>query len=339
MNTDLSVLILAAGLGTRMRSRKAKVLHKAGGDTLLNQVIRAARTVCDANRIVAVVGHQGAAVRASVWMPDVLFAEQQEQKGTGHAVLCAKDVVPLKTGLLIILNGDGPLLQPDTLQSMVECAGSAEGGCIVTTEVQDATGYGRIVRDEKGMVGAIVEQKMARAEHLTIREINPGVYCFNAELFWKHVGEIQPNNAAKEYYLTDMVEILTHHGYAVAPLMVEDETELLGINTRVELAVADKILRARKAHKLMLEGVTMENPATVTIDPDVEVGQDSVLEAGVQLRGRTKVGSGCHVGAGAILKDCEIDEGLRIPPYVVANGSHMDNDSDLKPFAVLMRGN
>jgi bifunctional UDP-N-acetylglucosamine pyrophosphorylase/glucosamine-1-phosphate N-acetyltransferase len=336
MKSNVTVVILAAGLGTRMKSKKAKVLHEAAGDTLLNHIIRAALAVAPAECIVAVVGHQAQRVRDSVPFPGLLFAEQTEQKGTGHAVMCARSVVDQGAGQLLILNGDGPLLKATTLQKLVDLdAPEATGGKIVTTRLADPTGYGRIVRNQQGLVAAIVEQKSATPEEQKIQEINPGLYCFNAKLFWQYVDEISPDNAAKEYYLTDMVEILTRHGHSVAPLIVEDETELLGINTKVELAIADRILRERKAHELMVSGVTMENPASVSIDVDVEIGADTVLEANVQLRGKTKVGEGCRVGTGSVLRDCEIGDGTVILPYVVADQSRIGKNAFVGPFARL----
>jgi bifunctional UDP-N-acetylglucosamine pyrophosphorylase/glucosamine-1-phosphate N-acetyltransferase len=338
MNKNVTVVILAAGLGTRMKSKKAKVLHEAGGDTLLNHIIRAALHVAPAERIVAVIGHQAEQVRASVTEPGIRFAEQKEQHGTGHAVLCARNEAEADSGQLLILNGDGPLLRTETLQRLVKSAQStpaATGGSIVTTEVADPTGYGRIVRDAQGLVAAIVEQKAATAEQLKIREINPGLYCFDAKLFWKHIGEVTPNNAAKEYYLTDMIEILTRHGHPVAPMIVADESELLGINTRVELATADKILRARKARELMLNGVTIESPETVTVDVGVTVEQDSVIEANVQLRGNTRIGTGCRIGTGSVLRSCQIGDNVLILPYVVAEASTIRSDAHVGPFSRL----
>ena len=338
MTENVRVVILAAGLGTRMRSKKAKVLHEAGGDTLLNHVIRAALRVTPAERIVAVVGHQAEQVRQSVKVPGIRFAEQKEQKGTGHAVLCAREEVGTADGRLLILNGDGPRLRPDTLQALLGVSGRAEGGAIVTTEVADAAGYGRILRAVDGTVAAIVEQKAATPEQLQIREVNPGVYCFPAPPFWKHIEQLKPDNPAHEYYLTDMVGILRGHGCATLPLLVRDETELLGINTRVELAVADNILRRRKVHELMLAGVTIENPETVTVDVDVQAGEDSVIEANVQLRGRTKLGANCRIGAGSVLRDCELAEDVTILPYVVADSAKLGRGAIAGPFSRLRLG-
>ncbi len=336
MKPNVSVVILAAGLGTRMKSGKAKVLHEAGGDTLLNHVIRAALNVAEAASIVAVIGHQAEEVRASVTAPGIRFAEQSVQKGTGHAVLCAADQVGSKDGLLLILNGDGPLLRAETLEALVAGTSSSRGGgTLITTKVADPTGYGRIVRNENGLIEAIVEHKAATKEQLRIHEINPGVYSFWGAAFWRHVGELNADNAAREYYLTDMVEILTRHGHPIAPLLVEDESELLGINTRVELSVADRILRARKTEQLMLSGVTIERPESVTIDVGVEVGADTVIEANVQLRGKTHVGDGCRIGTGSVLRDCHVGAGSIIYPYVVAEESRVAGSASVGPFARL----
>ena len=335
MNENVAVVILAAGLGTRMKSKKAKVLHEVAGDTLLNHVIRAALQVAPPERIVAVIGHQADQVRQSVRVPGIGFAEQVEQKGTAHAVLCAREAIQAQNGQLLILNGDGPLLTAATLSSLLELQRRSLGGAVVTTELGDATGYGRVLRDRNGLISAIVEQKAATREQLDIREINTGLYCFDANLFWQYIGEVKPDNPAQEYYLTDMIEIFTRHGHPVAPLLIEDESELLGINTRVELAFADKILRARKTTELMLSGVTVENPESVSIDVDVQIGADSLVEANVQLRGRTRIGANCRIGTGTVLRDCEIADGVTILPYVVAEASVIGANASVGPFSRL----
>ena len=335
MNKHPEVAILAAGLGTRMKSSRAKVLHEAGGETLLNSVIRAALHVTTPEKIVAIVGYQADTVKASVRTPGIRFAIQAEQKGTGHALLCARPLLG-NEGQLLILNGDGPLLRPPTLQSLVALQDSIqEGGCIVSTIAPDPAGYGRIIREQSGRVAAIVEQKSATAEQLEIREINTGVYSFDSGLFWKHISELQADSNSGEYYLTDMVAILTQHGHAITPFLVEDATELLGINNRVELAAADRILRTRKNQHLMLAGVTIEDPDSVLIDADVCVGADTIIGANVQLRGSTRIGVNCRIGAGSILRDCDLADNVEIRPYVVAEDTKFGAACHIGPFARL----
>lgn len=336
MNQQLTAVILAAGLGTRMKSKHAKVLHEAGGDTILNHVIRAAMAVTSPDRIVVVLGHQADKVEKSVRVPGVRFAMQTEQKGTGDAARCARTAIDSDQGLLMILNGDGPLLRAETLQGLLKTAEQhGGGGALVTTQMSDPTGYGRILRDPQGMIAAIVEQKSGTPEQLAILEVNPGAYCFSAPEFWKHIGELRPSIPAREFYLTDMAEILARHGHPVAPFPVEDNTELLGINTRVELATADRILRMRKATELMLSGVTIESPETVTIDLDVQVGPDSVIESNVQLRGTTSVGSNCRVGTGSVLCNCTVSDDVKVLPYVIADSSAIRAGASVGPFSRL----
>jgi bifunctional UDP-N-acetylglucosamine pyrophosphorylase/glucosamine-1-phosphate N-acetyltransferase len=319
-----------------MKSEKAKVLHEAGGDTILNHVIRAALSVTTPERIVVVVGHQADKVQASVRVPGVRFAKQLQQKGTGDAARCARAAIDSEEGFLLILNGDGPLVRAETLQELVEAAKAhGSGGALVTTHLADPTGYGRILRDQRGTIASIVEQKAGTPEQLAIREVNPGAYCFSAPAFWKFIGELRPSVPAQEFYLTDMAEILAGHGYPVMPFPVEDNTELLGINTRVELATADRILRMRKATSLMLAGVTIEFPETVTIDVDVQVATDSVIEANVQLRGTTRIGSNCRIGAGSVLRNCTVADDATVLPYVIANDSSIGSGAFVGPFSRL----
>jgi bifunctional UDP-N-acetylglucosamine pyrophosphorylase/glucosamine-1-phosphate N-acetyltransferase len=333
---DVTVVILAAGLGTRMKSSKAKVLHEAGGDTLLSHVLRAALKVAAPEQVFVVVGHQAEQVKASVTVPGIQFAEQPQQRGTGHALLCAREAGADGGETLLILNGDGPLLRAETVVNLLGLQKERhEGGCIVTTELTDPTGYGRVKRTESGRVGAVVEQKAGKPEELKIREINTGVYAFNAPAFWQHIDEMTPNQAANEFYLTDMIEILSRHGHAISPFLVEDQTELLGINTRAELAVADRILRARKNMELMLSGVTIESPESVLVDVNATVGADTLIGANVQLRGATRVGANCRIGAGSILRNCVIDDNADILPYVVAQDTRIGKGAFIGPFARL----
>jgi bifunctional UDP-N-acetylglucosamine pyrophosphorylase/glucosamine-1-phosphate N-acetyltransferase len=334
MNTN--VVILAAGLGTRMRSKRAKVLHRAGGLALIEQVAAAARAVTPAERMVIVTGHQAAQVEELLAPLGTRFARQAEQKGTGHAVACARRAVVDEYGLLMVLYGDTPLLSAATLLRLRDLqAGSDAAATLITTTLDDPSGYGRVLTAEDGTVRAIVEEKACTAEQRKIRVINSGIYCFRAELLWKHLGEIAPENPAGEYYLTDMAEILAKHGHQVRAMHVADSSELMGINTRIELADADRALRRRKADELMLSGVTIERPETVSIDVQVRVGMDTVIEPFTRILGATEIGEDCHVGAGAIVESSVMETGSVVKPYSMVTDSRIGAGAQVGPFARL----
>ena len=300
MTKPVSIAILAAGLGTRMKSRKAKVLHRAGGLTLVEHVVRASLELTPAENIGVVVGHQAEEVRAALsHYPTLRFATQTEQLGTGHALSMTHDLFPSEDGYVVVLYGDSPLLRAETVRTLIQRQDlSNAAATLITTFLENPHGYGRIVRNEAGDVAAIVEQKALAPGQEAIREINSGIYCFRADLLWSHLAALKPNPKSGEIYLTDIVESFNATGHRVAPMVIEDPAELLGINTRVELAEVDRIFRGRKARQLMLDGVTIEKPETVTIDVDVEIGMDSTVEPSVRLLGKTKFGSGCSIGMG-----------------------------------------
>src|SRR5579884_4177565 len=242
MNT--SVVILAAGLGTRLRSKRAKVLHRAGGLALVEHVVGAARAIAPPERILIVTGHQAADVEAVLRPTGAAFVRQEPPKGTGHALACCRQALEHVPGLLMVLYGDTPLLAAATLRRLHELQErSGAAATLITTSLDDPSGYGRVIVDEHGNVEAIVEHKDCTPEQREIRVINSGIYCFKAELLWRHLSEVQPNAISGEYYLTDMASILRKHGHSVRAMHVEDPSELLGINTRIELAEADAILR------------------------------------------------------------------------------------------------
>jgi bifunctional UDP-N-acetylglucosamine pyrophosphorylase / glucosamine-1-phosphate N-acetyltransferase len=338
MNTN--VVILAAGLGTRMRSKQAKVLHRAGGMALVEHVVQAARAVTPPQNIVVVTGHQADAVEALLEPAGVGFAHQVEQKGTGHALMCAREALQAAAkapkALLMVLYGDTPLLSAATLKQLRERQAESEAAAtLITTTLENPTGYGRVIVDELGYVQAIVEHKSARLEQLRVRLINSGIYCFRADLLWKYIDEIQPNPASRELYLTDIVEILVRHGHRVQQMHIEDSSELLGINTRVELADADRLMRARKANELMLSGVTSERPETVNIDSQVRVGMDTILEPFTRLLGDTVIGEDCRIGQGSILDSAVLAHGVIIAPYTLVTDSRIDPEAEVGPFARL----
>ena len=340
MPTPITVVILAGGLGTRMRSRKAKVLHRAGGKTLLQHAVDTAMELAPPERIFVVVGYQAEQVRASVATPGIGFIEQKQQLGTGHALMVGRDVVAPLGGNLVIVYGDGPLLRAATLRRLVETKeASGEAGVLLSALMDDPTGYGRVIRETGNRVAAIVEQKAASPEQLAVREANMGIYCYDAGLFWRHVDEIRPDNPAREYYLTDMVEILKRAGHAVEAMQIDDPRECLGINNRLELAEVDRLLRERKRSELMLGGVTIEQPETVAIDCGVSIGMDTEIGPFVQILGSTTIGENCRIGAGAVIQDCEIADGVEVGPYTLMASSRLERGVVAGPFARLRMDN
>ncbi len=339
MNQDVTVIILAAGLGTRMRSRRAKVLHEAGGRPLVEHVVRTALKLTSPERIFVVVGHQAELVRERLAPYGVGFIEQTEQKGTGHAVAVCRPAAEPLGGLLVVLYGDGPLLEAETVQALIERQRASEYAVtLITTTLENPRGYGRIVKDSGGRLLAIVEEKACTEEQKVIREVNPGVYCFRSDLLWKHIGEITPENPAKEYYLTDMPAILRRAGYSAGILPVEDSSQLLAVNTRVELAEVDQVLRERKRRQLMLNGVTIENPSTVVVDEDVEIGMDTVIEPFVRITGKTIIGEGCRIGSGSVIEDSRLENGVRVHPLTFIASSHVEEGAQVGPYARLRMG-
>ncbi|MGE5487680.1 MAG: NTP transferase domain-containing protein [bacterium] len=246
MENPLTVVILAAGLGTRMKSKRAKVLHEVGGMPMVEHVVRTALEFASPARVFVVVGNQASEVEAALSAYGVQFVLQTEQKGTGHALLVARESAGAGPGPVVVLYGDAPLLTTATLSRLIEEQSRwGAAAAVLTTELRDPTGYGRIVRAPDGSVAAIVEHKAATPEQLALREINSGIYCFAGELMWPRLDAIGTDNPAGEFYLTDIVEILRRDGHATRPVLLDDSAEVLGINTRAELAEADRILRER----------------------------------------------------------------------------------------------
>ncbi len=345
MTSQTNVVILAAGLGTRMKSKRAKVLHRAGGMTLIEHVIHAAGAIAPPGNTTVVVGHQSDQVRALLAPSGVRFVDQPEQKGTGHAMLACQASLASEPGLVVVLYGDCPLLSPATLAELVrrQTAQGQGGGdaaaTVITTRLNNPTGYGRIIFGEQGDVRAIVEHNAATPAQLAIPFINSGIYCFRADLLWKHLVDILPDNPAHEYYLTDIVEILGRAGHTVAAMEVANSAELLGINTRVELAAVDKIFRERKVQELMLAGVTIEKPETVTVDSRVRIGEDSIVGPFTQILGHTEIGEDCRIGACSIVENSTLGSGVEVAPFTYILDSHIESGAVVGPFARLRPGN
>ncbi|HUP03965.1 MAG TPA: bifunctional UDP-N-acetylglucosamine diphosphorylase/glucosamine-1-phosphate N-acetyltransferase GlmU, partial [Bryobacteraceae bacterium] len=243
-------------------------------------------------------------------------------------------------GYLLVLYGDSPLLRVETLRRLIDAEASGDAACVLMSAVmENPFGYGRVIRTADGPVTAVVEQKAGTPEQLAVREANMGIYCFRADLFWKHVDELGTNNPAGEYYLTDMAEILTRAGHRVEAMRIEDAREALGINDRVELAYADRLLREAKRRELMVGGVTIENPETVTIDAGARAGMDTVIGPFAQVLGKTTIGENCRIGACSILQDAEIGDDVEIAPFTMVTRSVVERGASVGPFARLRMDN
>jgi len=340
--TDTSIVILAAGKGTRMRSELAKVLHRAGGRTLIEHVIRACQPLKPA-QILAVVGHQAAEVTAAVETLDlpipVQTIVQQPQRGTGHAMQVARRAIRRSAKLAVVLPGDAPLLRGETLAALVDTHRRGEAAAtILSAELADPAGYGRIIRDSEGRVQAIVEDKALTPEQREIREVNSSIYCFTLGKLWPCLGALRPENVHHELYLTDAIGLLRQRNERVLAYVAADPNEVAGCNTRAHLADADRVFRARAADELMDAGVTIYLPETVAIDPGVTAGPDTVIEPGVRLLGKTRIGARCQIGAGSVLIDMRVDDDAVILPQTNLVGSRVGAKAQVGPFARLRPG-
>src|SRR6202453_1644215 len=297
---DTVIVILAAGKGTRMHSELAKVLHRAGGQALIEHVMRACQPLKPA-QLLAVVGHQAREVGAVV---EALGAEtvlQQPQRGTGHALQVARRKMRRSAKIAIVVPGDAPLLRPETLAALLNTHRRGDAAAtILSAELNDPTDYGRVVRDSEGRVQAIVEEKAATSEHRAIREVNSSIYCFTLAKLWPCLNALRPNNAHRELYLTDAIALLRHLNDRVRAQIAPDANEILGCNTRAGLADVDRIFRARKAAAIMDAGATIYLPETVVIDPEVSAGPDTVIDPCVQLLGKTRIGARCTIQTGRL---------------------------------------
>ncbi len=319
-----------------MKSKKAKVLHRAGGLTLIENVVQSALQLVPKEQIFVVTGHQAEEVEQALAPYGVRHFRQTEQKGTGHALMMGKDQLAELPGRLIVLYGDTPLLSEHTLSAVLKRQKeSGAAAAVITTTLADPTGYGRIVLDDGGSILAIVEHKAAGPEKLNIQEINSGIYCFDNKILWQYLDKIKPDNPADEYYLTDIIGILRQAGHNSVTLKIEDSTELLGINSRVELAVVDRILRDRKTRELMLDGVTIEKPETVIIDRQVKVGRDTIIGPFVQLSGNTVVGEDCRIGSASIVESSQIGDSVEIHPFSMIGRSVVEPGAHIGPYARL----
>ncbi|NLO73408.1 MAG: bifunctional UDP-N-acetylglucosamine diphosphorylase/glucosamine-1-phosphate N-acetyltransferase GlmU [candidate division WS1 bacterium] len=331
--SQLASIVLAAGLGTRMKSQIPKPLHRLCGQTMLNLVLSSLRPLGPDPQVV-VVGQGAEQVRQSVSDPAVVFAVQEQQLGTGDAAKAARGALAEFEGDIVVTCGDIPLVRTETWERMLSEHHRQGAACtLVTAAFQNPQGYGRIIRHpaDPDLVLRIAEEP--RGEEVEIREGNVSVYCFRAEALWEALEEIRDDNLKGEYYLTDAVEILVSKGMKVAAVMVEEATEVIGINDRATLARAEAVLRSRINHRLMLDGVTMVDPATTYVDVGVEVGPDTILYPGTILRGETTVAEGCVIGPHVVVEDCHLGAGTVVKAGSVVRESVVGERVQIGPNA------
>ena len=335
MSADTHVVILAAGQGTRMKSALPKVLHRIGGRSLIAHVLGAADSLAPAT-VTVVVGHGADTLKEHLeGRPDIRTVVQEPQLGTAHALRQTEDALRGLKGTLILLSGDVPLLRPSTLQKLVETHRRANAAAtVVTATVERPYGYGRVVRTG-GRIVRIVEERDASQAERQIREINSGIYAFALEPLFDALRGIASQNAQGEYYLTDLVAIYRRRKQPVETLMVTSPDEIRGINSRTELAEVSRIVRQNKNEELMAAGVTLVDPATTYIEPDVEIGADTVIHPGVVIEGRTRIGAACEIQAHVRIVDSTIGSHVAINNFCVIAGSTVADGAAVGPFAHL----
>jgi bifunctional UDP-N-acetylglucosamine pyrophosphorylase/glucosamine-1-phosphate N-acetyltransferase len=331
----IHIVVLAAGKGTRMKSDLPKVLHRAAGLPLIDHVLRAAGSVSPQS-VVVVVGHGADQLKSALGeRPGLSFALQEPQLGTAHALLQAEPQLGGATGIVLLLYGDVPLLRASSLTALVRTHQERRAAATVLTAIVPAPdGYGRVVRDGKG-IAAIVEHKDASPAEREIREINSGIYAFDLAPLFEALRAIGSSNAQGEYYLPDLVKIYRGRGLTVETVALDDAREIMGVNSRKELADVSAILRATKNDALMAAGVTIIDPATTYIEPDVTVGPDTIIHPGVHLEGRTRIGARCEIHSGVRLINASIDDGVLINNFCVIIDSHVSRGAKIGPFAHL----
>lgn len=336
-NQDLAVIILAAGKGTRLKSSLAKVLHRAGGRTLVEHIVRACEPL-KARETVVVVGHQAEQVAGVVEPLGATTVLQQPQNGTGHALQVARRTLG-RVKFALVLPGDAPLVRTEALKALIAThRNGLAAATILSAVVADPSGYGRIVRKSETSVSAIVEESQLTDEQRDINEINSAIYCFTLEKLWPALAEVKPNNKHRELYLTDAIAVMSGKGETVLAAVSADPREVLGCNTRADLAEVDRIFREWKRNALMDAGVTIQLPETVLIDPDVTAGEDTLIEAGVQLLGKTKLGARSSVRTGSVVVDSVLGDDVKIEPYCVVVESRLEDGVTIGPFARLRTG-
>ena len=335
-----AIAIMAAGKGTRLKSKHPKVLHEVGGKPLMAHVISAAKKVVAPQDIYAIIGHEADRVREAVAHTGVQFVVQSEQRGTGHAIMTARDALK-NYGHVLVLSGDAPLISPQTISS-IRNFHLAQGAAmtILSARLDDPTGYGRVIRKSRGSdeVQAIVEQKSLKKGQERIHEINSGFYAFATKPLFEHIDELGTENPHGEYYLTDMAAILKRAKTRVVAVEALDPHEILGSNTRAELVALDRYLRMAKCHQLMAAGVTIYYPESCVIDTDVEISADTIIEPYVQLLGKTRIGADCRIRSYSVVKDSRIGDLVTVRPGTLMDDATIGNGAVIGPYSHLRPG-
>jgi bifunctional UDP-N-acetylglucosamine pyrophosphorylase/glucosamine-1-phosphate N-acetyltransferase len=340
----VAVAIMAAGKGTRLKSQLPKVLHEVGGKPLLEHVIRAAVRVVPAGDVYSIIGHEAERVRAAMAHTGVNFVLQAEQRGTGHALMMAREALA-EYDHVIVLSGDAPLITPETIGRLRNFHLEEQAAMtLLSADLENPTGYGRVLRKSArgAEVQSIVEEKAASAAQRKIREINSGFYVFSVKELYSNIGKLSTANAHHEYYLTDMAGVLNKSlrksRHRVVAWKTANASEVLGGNTRAELADIDQQMRLAKARQLMADGVTVFYPATCVIDADVEIAPDTVIEPYVQLLGNTKIGTGCRVRSYCVIRDSEIGDGVMVRPGCLIEEARIATGAVVGPYSHLRPG-
>jgi bifunctional UDP-N-acetylglucosamine pyrophosphorylase/glucosamine-1-phosphate N-acetyltransferase len=331
---------MAAGKGTRLKSKHPKVLHEVGGQPLLAHVIAAALKVVSAKDVYAIIGHEAQRVREAVAHTGIGFVLQKDQRGTGHALMAARDALA-GYDTVIVLSGDAPLISPQTIERLRDFhAERRPAMTILTAHMEDPTGYGRVIRKsaKSDEVSGIVEEKSASAAQKRVREINSGFYGFSVPQLYKFIDKLNTDNPHGEFYLTDMASVFQKAKERVVAVEAQDAEEIVGGNTRADLVEIDQYMRMAKCQKLMANGVTVFYPQTCVIDNDVEVGADTVIEPFVQLLGATRVGSDCRIRSYSVIKDSVIGDGVLVRPGCVVDESRVEAGAVLGPYSHLRPG-
>jgi bifunctional UDP-N-acetylglucosamine pyrophosphorylase/glucosamine-1-phosphate N-acetyltransferase len=336
MSADVGAVILAAGLGTRMKSARPKVLHELGGRPMLMWVVEGVRLAIDGGRLVVVIGPETQMAARELIGAQATLALQPERLGTGHAVLQAAGALK-GSNLVLVTSADMPLLRSETLRNLVEAQRLHHGPLtLLSAQTDSPRGFGRIVRDGSGDVSTVVEEAAATPEQLLLREVNVGAYCFHGEWLWEALPRL-PLSPKGEYYVTDLVSIALLDRKSVGVVAVEDPDEIIGVNTREHLAEAEAALRLRIHRRWMLAGVTLQDPASTYIGPEVTLGADTVVLANTHLEGRTSVGGGCTLGPNTVIRDSVIGDGCSVEASVL-EGSRLEEQVKVGPFAHLRPG-